>query len=80
MSLDQKAPISLNFLGHEVKGQFFWVYQEIPFENTPKHLSIRLEALMDVWGDQRNIINIEGLGDLITLELTRDNKQRDVGF
>jgi len=60
----------LKMVGVELDGQFFWVYQETalasissPLEN----MTIRHDALRDIWPEQVNTINIEGKGELQTL-------------
>jgi hypothetical protein len=60
----------LKMVGVELDGQFFWVYQETalasissPLEN----MTVRHDALRDIWPEQVNTINIEGKGELQTL-------------
>jgi len=77
MSVDDQA-LTLTLLGHEVEGQHFWVYQEHPMADTPEEVTISYTAMMEFWPDQRNVINIEGLGSLKTIHLSQANHQQVV--
>ena len=59
--------LPLKPVGHELVGKFFWVYQETKQPVTLKNITIRHDALRDIWPNQVNTINIEGRGDLQTL-------------
>ncbi|MFT4938028.1 MAG: hypothetical protein ACI88A_001051 [Paraglaciecola sp.] len=59
--------LALKPVGYELVGKFFWVYQETVQPVTLKNITIRHDALRDVWPSQVNTINIEGRGDLQTL-------------
>ena len=80
LSTDKKLSIELNLLGYEIKGRYFWVYQEVPISNIPKSLNVKFDALMDLWSSQRNVINIEGVKDLISLELYLSKTEMTVEF
>jgi hypothetical protein len=72
---DEQA-LPLKMVGVELDGKFFWVYQETTqltqstrlnqFDN----MTIRHDALRDLWPEQVNTINIEGKGKLQTLTFT----------
>ncbi|MCO7224363.1 DUF6702 family protein [Pleionea sp. CnH1-48] len=66
----EEKVLSLKHLGQEVKGKFFWVYQEVSVPDTLKQFEIHYDALMEIWPSQRNIVNIEGVGDIKSIELT----------
>lgn len=57
----------LTTVGYENDGQFFWVYQETAEPPTLENLSVRHNALRDIWPSQVNTINIEGKGKLQTM-------------
>ncbi len=60
------TPVPLEYLGFEVEGKFFWVYQETSsFEADT--LIMSHNALREIWPDQINTVNIEGRGDIQTL-------------
>ena len=60
-------PLALKKVGYEIDGKFFWVYQETAEPTTLENLTIRHDALRDLWPSQINTINIEGKGKLQTL-------------
>lgn len=61
-------PLPLTLRGTEIDGEFLWVYEAtgIP-ASLPTAISIRHRALRDLWPDQVNTVNIEGLGPVRTL-------------
>jgi hypothetical protein len=71
---DQALPLKM--VGVELDGKFFWVYQETTQSTQPSHpnqldnMTIRHDALRDLWPEQVNTINIEGKGKLQTLTFT----------
>jgi hypothetical protein len=73
------TPISLEYLGFEVEGKFFWVYQEAPaFEAS--QLILSHNALREIWPDQINTVNIEGFGDIQTLTFAGGTEYLSVEF
>lgn len=62
--------LPLKMVGVELEGQFFWVYQETTQPATLDNLTIRHDALRDLWPEQVNTINVEGKGKLQTLTFT----------
>lgn len=63
----QQQALPLKVVGHEIDGKFFWVYQETTQPSKLENLSIRHNALRDLWPQQVNTINVEGKGKLQTL-------------
>ncbi|WP_289032056.1 DUF6702 family protein [uncultured Paraglaciecola sp.] len=63
----QQQPLKLKGVGHELDGNFFWVYQETTEPSNLENLTIQHEALRDLWPQQVNTINVEGKGKLQTL-------------
>ena len=61
---DDELPLSP--VGFEIERAFFWVYQETPITEGISDLTIKHNALRDVWHQQINTVNIEGLGDIKT--------------
>lgn len=76
--LNQEIALSLKPLGQEVDGKFFWVYQEVSTLIETQQLEVTYDALMEVWPSQRNIVNIEGLGTLRSVELTASNTSKEI--
>ncbi|MCF2947235.1 hypothetical protein L0668_03890 [Paraglaciecola aquimarina] len=73
-------PLPLKVVGHEIEGQFFWVYQETKQPAKLENLKIRHDALRDLWPEQVNTINVEGKGDLQTLTFTNSVELLKVDF
>jgi hypothetical protein len=63
----QDLDLPLTMVGYELEGQFFWVYQETKQPIVLNNLTIRHDALRDLWPSQINTINVEGKGQLQTL-------------
>ncbi len=75
-----KATLPLEYVGYSIEGQYIWVYQEI---KTPKELSglvVSHSALIDLWTEQINTVNIEGQGDIKTLIFSGGNREYRVDF
>ena len=68
-----EQPLPLKMVGVELDGKFFWVYQETTLStltsrpNQFDNMTIRHDALRDLWPEQVNTINVEGKGKLQTL-------------
>jgi len=70
---NDEQPLPLKMVGVELDGKFFWVYQETALSTQPTNpnqfdnMTIRHNALRDLWPEQVNTINVEGKGKLQTL-------------
>lgn len=62
--------LPLNPVGHEIEGRFLWVYAETAIPAGIVSLSIRHEALLDVWPKQVNLLNIERDGEVRSATFT----------
>jgi hypothetical protein len=62
--------LPLKMVGVELDGKFFWVYQETTQPTKMDNMTIRHDALRDLWPEQVNTINVEGKGKLQTLTFT----------
>lgn len=62
--------IPLSTVGFQNDGGYFWVYQETPTPKDLKTLNIKQQALMDIWSQQYNVVNIEGLKKVYTLNFS----------
>ena len=51
--------LELTLLGSEIDGGSIWVYQETPIPADLQSMSIRQNALRDIWREQVNRVNIE---------------------
>jgi len=65
-----EQPLPLKMVGVELDGKFFWVYQETTQPTKIDNMTIRHDALRDLWPEQVNTINVEGKGKLQTLTFT----------
>jgi hypothetical protein len=75
-----KTQLPLSFVGTELEGKHFWVYQETPAPANLAGLYIQHNALRDIWYKQANTINIEGMGDIQTLTFTDSTELLSVEF
>jgi len=73
-------PLELTLIGYENDGQFFWVYQETTEPPALEKLSIRHNALRDIWSSQVNTINVEGKGKIKTMTFTDSVELLEVKF
>lgn len=73
-------PVSLNFVGAEVDGQFMWVYQEFEMPGSLTGLTVVNMALRDVWPDQSNLVNIERGGEILSLTFVEGSQILSVEF
>ena len=71
LKIDGQAA-ALKFVGFELEGKFFWVYQELPGPISPSQLDIRYDALQEVWPRQINLVNVEGFGPIQSIEFRAD--------
>ena len=62
-----EQPLPLKMVGVELDGKFLWVYQETTQPTKLDNMTIRHNALRDLWPQQINTINVEGKGKLQTL-------------
>ncbi len=78
---DQHAQaLPLKMVGFEIEGKFFWVYQETTQPTELANLSIRHNALRDLWPEQVNTINVEGKGELQTVTFSDSVELLQVTF
>lgn len=62
--------IDLDLVGFQNDAGYFWVYQEIKQPESLTQLHIRDDSLRDIWTEQFNVVNIEGLNDVVTLSFS----------
>lgn len=62
--------IELDLVGFQNDAGYFWVYQEIKQPEGLTQLHIRDDSLRDIWTEQFNVVNIEGLNEVITLSFS----------
>jgi len=64
--INGETALPLSPVGFEIERVFFWVYQETPMVTGIDDLTIKHDALRDVWPQQINTVNIEGLDEVKT--------------
>lgn len=62
--------LKLETLGFQNEGGYFWIYQEMPMPGDLTQLKIKQDALKDLWPEQYNVVNIEGLKQVYTLNFS----------
>ncbi len=56
--------LPLEPVGHEIEGRFLWVYAETAIPEDIESLSLRHDALRDIWPQQVNLVNVERSGNV----------------
>ena len=77
---NEEQPLPLKIVGVELDGQFFWVYQETTQPTTLDNMTVRHDALRDLWPEQVNTINVEGKGKIQTLTFSDSIELLQVSF
>tara|TARA_B100000768_G_C11155723_1_gene322284 strand:- start:203 stop:709 length:507 start_codon:yes stop_codon:yes gene_type:complete len=80
LRISDQLPIGLSYIGHEVDGKFFWVYQEAPLPPSTPQIQVFANALQSVWKRQTNLVNFEGLGSIQSLRFTLNTEWQTVHF
>ena len=56
------APLQLQVLGMQAENDGYWFYCKVPLPGVLPGVKLRQTLLMDVFGDQMNIVNLEAGG------------------
>jgi hypothetical protein len=72
--------LALNSVGAQVDGKFFWVYQEAAIPPGIEGIRMSNGALRDLWPSQVNMVNVEGKGQIKTLNFTQDDTWLEARF
>ena len=56
------VPLPLQFIGMQQEGDTHWLYCKVPLPRTLAGIKLRQAMLLDVFGDQTNIVNLEAGG------------------
>ncbi|WP_213610001.1 DUF6702 family protein [Pseudoalteromonas sp.] len=73
-------PLTLNYVGAQVDGKFFWVYQEAAIPDKIKGIRMSHGALRDLWPAQVNMVNVEGRGKIKTLNFSQGDTWLEARF
>lgn len=72
--------LPLHYVGNEIDGQYLWVYQEAAEIPGITALTVVDSVLVDVWPDQENLVNIERVDQIYTLNFSVSSDQLTVEF
>lgn len=64
---DAGRSLELRPVGHEVEGNFFWVYQEISLPENMNSMTVINNSLREIWSTQINTVNIKKEGQVTSL-------------
>lgn len=73
-------PLPLSSVGYQVDGRDFWVYQETPVPKKVTGLEVGHKALQELWPEQQNLVNIEGKGEIKSLQFNANDDRLTVQF
>ncbi|MDN7137332.1 hypothetical protein J6J34_03745 [Pseudidiomarina sp. 1ASP75-14] len=73
-------PLPLSSVGYQVDGRDFWVYQETPVPKKVTGLEVSHKALQELWSEQQNLVNIEGKGEIKSLQFNANDDRLTVQF
>ena len=76
----QKQPKAINYVGHEVEVDANWIYLEMPFAEPFQGGLLKQNALMEVFDDQVNMVNIQYQGQKKTLVFRKNQPVQNVSF
>lgn len=62
--------LPLSPVGNEIERRFLWVYSETPIPENTKSLTLRHDALRDIWPEQVNLVNVEYNGTVKSASFT----------
>ncbi len=69
--LDQDGrALPLEPVGHEIEGRFLWVYAETAIPPGISSLTLYHGALLDIWPEQLNLVNVERNGEVKSATFT----------
>ena len=68
-------PLPLKPVGHEIEGRFLWIYAETIIPEHISSLSLRHDALRDIWPEQVNLVNVEYGGTVKSASFTGGNTE-----
>lgn len=72
--------LPLTSVGYQVDGRDFWVYQETTIPAAIDGLEVRHSALQELWPEQQNLVNIEGKGEIKSLQFNANDDGLTVQF
>ena len=67
--------LSLSPVGNEIEGRFLWVYAETAIAEKIESLTLRHDALRDIWPEQVNLVNVERGGTVRSATFTGGSRE-----
>ena len=78
---DGERLLALQLIGAEIEDDSLWVYEAIAYPEEPiAGLLVSQRALLDIWPDQVNTVNVERAGRVSTLTFRADTPALSTSF
>lgn len=76
----QKQAKPIKYVGHEVEADAHWLYLEMPYPEPFRGGTLRQTALMELFDDQVNMVNINYQGRKKTFVFRKDQSTQALSF
>ena len=80
LRLANKQPLTLNNIGYEIEGKYFWVYQELNDAVDVTNFEIRYETLIDIFPEQQNLVNMDIDGKTKSISFIKGSQWKSFSF
>jgi len=67
--------LSLSPVGNEIEGRFLWIYAETAIPQAIESLTLSHSALLDLWPEQVNLVNVERNGNVRSATFTQGSRE-----
>ena len=72
--------LPLSAVGQEIEGRFLWVYAETGIPPDIESITLRHDALRDIWVEQVNLVNVEYDGEVRSVSFMGGATELTVSF
>ncbi|WP_332368958.1 DUF6702 family protein [Spirosoma telluris] len=76
----QKQTKSVKYIGHEVEADANWLYLEMPYTEPFRGGLLKQNALMELFDDQVNMVNVQYQGQKKTFVFRKNQPVQDISF
>ena len=76
----QKQSVPIKYIGHEIEADANWLYLEMPYTESLTGGTLKQNALMELFDDQVNMINIQYQSQKKTFVFRKDQSSQAVRF
>ncbi|WP_317165842.1 DUF6702 family protein [Spirosoma arboris] len=76
----QKQTKTIKYVGHEVEADANWLYLEMPYTEPFRGGLLKQNALMELFEDQVNMVNIQYQGQKKTFVFRKNQPIQDISF